>query len=385
MPKLLFVTLKPFFPDSVGGAQRSALYLFESLMQRGWQIEVICALSLTSPTFKKSYRESLRRFELPNTVIRDEQLGFVCWRRLTKISSNASWLALLDKRLDEFKPDVVLGDSSPRCPLLNHALKRHFVSVYFARNLNITEVGSIIPPDLEVIANSPFLSSIVSKIIKKQVEVVLPFVNTSSYGVQERQRKYITFINPVPAKGVDIATQVAQELSEYPFLFIKGKWSDMKAGRLENWLRTAYDLPNVEIWQNQSDMKSVYGLTDILLVPSQFVETFGRVILEAQSSSIPVVASDIGGIDYSLGQGGILVSPRDDVYGYIEAIKKLKSDENYYTQLSKLALENSNRPEFDPEKQVDKFVIAMERIFSQRNKEIQSSSKNSIDHVFSKK
>jgi glycosyltransferase involved in cell wall biosynthesis len=125
-------------------------------------------------------------------------------------------------------------------------------------------------------------------------------------------------------------------------------------------MKPIYKLPNVEVWNHQQDMRQIYAVTDILLVPSQFDETFGRVIVEAQVNGIPVVASKVAGIPYTLGQGGILVEPKDKPQGYVEALQRLRSDETLYRQLSALALENSQRLEFDPEQQVNNFIRFVE-------------------------
>ena len=54
------------------------------------------------------------------------------------------------------------------------------------------------------------------------------------------------------------------------------------------------------------DMRSVYRDTKVLLVPSQWLETWGRVATEAQFSGIPVLASRSGALPEAVGPGGIL-------------------------------------------------------------------------------
>ncbi|NET33468.1 MAG: glycosyltransferase family 4 protein [Cyanothece sp. SIO1E1] len=360
MSKLLFVTMQPFYPDSSGGAQQSSLYLFDSLRRLGWQIEVLCGLRLRSPYVQRACWQSIAGLRWPPQVIKDEDLGYPCWRRMIKFSQTRDWLKWLQHHLQTYQPDVVLGHTSPHCPLLNHAARQGYASFYFARELSSLEAGVPISDQIHVIANSPFSAAAVASVTCKQVGVVLPFVDSDQYRVLERDRRYITFINPVPEKGVEVAIKIAHNLPQAWFLFVKGKWSRYKNSSQEAFIKTAYSLPNVEIWPHQKDMRQVYSMTDILLMPSQFSETFGRVIIEAQANRIPVVAADVGGIPYTLGAGGILVKPKNHTQGYVDALQQLRADDSLYARLSAQAFENSQRPEFKPRYQVQRFIDFIE-------------------------
>ena len=360
MPKLLFVTRRAFYPDCSGGAEQSSLYLFNSLLQMGWQIEVICRLSLRSPYFRRGCWQALRCRRKPSFSMVDYDLGYPCWRWITNFSKEQQWIEFLDQRLREYRPDVVLGHDQPNCPLLNYAANQGYQSFYFARNLGDIENGAVIPDRLHLIANSPYTAGILGKLTSNKIGVVLPFMKLDRYQVRERQRQYITFINPIPEKGINVAIEIARYLPQERFLFVKGQWSVYSKKTLEAFVKAAYSLPNVEVWEHQEDMRHVYSMTNILLVPSQFTETFGRVIVEAQVNGIPVVAAKAGGIPYTAGQGGILVEPKDNLPAYLEALRRLRSDENFYAQLSALALENSQRPEFDAHHQVKNFIQFVE-------------------------
>lgn len=361
MPRLLFVTMKPFYPDTSGGAQQSSLYLFESLRELGWQVEVVCGLSFRSPSFRRACWSSLKRLQLPSLpVIKDEDFGYTYWRHLLKFSKEESqWREWFDRLLREYQPDVVLGHTSPECPLLNYAARQGYPSFFFVRYLRNFEIGAVIPEYIHPIANSPFAASITAEHTGKEVGVVLPFVDANRYRVTKRERRYITFINPVPDKGVEVAIEVARSLPQEQFLFVKGKWTGFGESKLEGYIKPAQSLPNVQIWDHQQDMNRVYAVTDILLVPSQFEETFGRVIVEAQVNGIPVVAAKVGGIPYTLGEGGMIVA-KNEPQGYVEALQRLRTDEDFYAQLSALAIQNSQRPEFDPQYQVRNFIRLVE-------------------------
>ena len=374
MRKLLFVTDFPFYPEVSGGSEFSNLCLLKGLYDMGWQVEVICTSEIahsnrsTLPYFLNLWFRVLKRlrkiFGLPYideiTVVVDEKLGFPCWRVIPDRFSNehrqAEFFAL---RLGNYQPDVVLGQRSATYPILQYSASKGYLTLCFLRD--IEGVGycnylKLTADGINFIANSPYLASLVNLISSCKPDIVLPFINPADYRVDNRRRNYITFINLIPKKGLNVATEVARQLPQEKFLFVKGSWGAYDDSLLEQ----VYGLPNVTIWEKQEDMRNVYAVTDILMVPSQWPETFGRVIVEAQVNSIPVVAANIGGIPYTLGKGGILVDPIDNPQSYVESIKKLRTENLLYTELSKLAFQNSQRPDFDAQYQVKEFVQLIE-------------------------
>lgn len=60
----------------------------------------------------------------------------------------------------------------------------------------------------------------------------------------------------------------------------------------------------------QARLAALYRRADVVVVPSRS-ETFGLVALEAQATATPVVAADVGGLSYVVGDGGRLVDGYD--------------------------------------------------------------------------
>ena len=79
--KLLFVSLKPFYPETSGGAQLSSLLLFQRLQDRGWEIEVLSGIHLTSLRLRRHIWHHVSRLRQPGCALLDHDLGFPCWRR----------------------------------------------------------------------------------------------------------------------------------------------------------------------------------------------------------------------------------------------------------------------------------------------------------------
>jgi len=77
----------------------------------------------------------------------------------------------------------------------------------------------------------------------------------------------------------------------------------------------------------------------VVIMPSE-LETWGRTAVEAMSSGIPVLASPTPGLRECCGGAAVYV-PRDDLEGWIGALRRLKEDRKYYNTRSKVALERS--------------------------------------------
>ena len=81
-------------------------------------------------------------------------------------------------------------------------------------------------------------------------------------------------------------------------------------------------LPNVSIVKGVRDMRTVYRRTKMLLIPSQWEEAFGRSIIEALASGIPVVATNVGGItETGLKNGGYLLRKDSSLKSCINVIE----------------------------------------------------------------
>jgi len=74
----------------------------------------------------------------------------------------------------------------------------------------------------------------------------------------------------------------------------------------------------------RGDVDSVVPLLDVFVLPSR-TEGVPLALLEAMSSGVACVASDVGGVGEALGEAGILVPP-GDVEGFAAAARRLAED-----------------------------------------------------------
>lgn len=112
-------------------------------------------------------------------------------------------------------------------------------------------------------------------------------------------------------KGIDLVIQALTELPEKAVLWIVG------AGAQADDLRALAGRLGVEdrvrFWGLQRQVEPFLQASDCFVLPSRWQEAAGLVVLEAQASGLPVVASRIGGIPEHIaeGQSGLLFTPND--------------------------------------------------------------------------
>jgi glycosyltransferase involved in cell wall biosynthesis len=147
-----------------------------------------------------------------------------------------------------------------------------------------------------------------------------------------------TLIGLSERKGVSLFYALAARCPQRSFVGVKGGWGDQVVPD---------PLPtNVTILENTRDMRSVYGRTRVLLVPSQH-ESFGRVGVEAGVSGIPTIAAPGPGVEEALGAGA-LYAPADDPDAWVRLLDRL-DDAEFYDRQSVLAREQAESWDFEAE------------------------------------
>lgn len=129
-------------------------------------------------------------------------------------------------------------------------------------------------------------------------------------------------------KGVKELVEVAKRLLSVRFVFIGN-------GPLENYLESESSTAKNIIFIRRVDNKELYeyyNAADVLCIPSQYEEGFGRVAMEAVSCGLPVVGSNKGALTEALDNTvSILVKPTID--NLVDAILKLYNDKVFYKRL----------------------------------------------------
>jgi glycosyltransferase involved in cell wall biosynthesis len=342
--KILFITANLFTPQTAGGSQTSATELALRLKAQGHDVSVLSALM---PEGYLGIRGKLMIKLLRRKAVMDNVLGFPVWRTWCPWDV-MGWVA------SHLKPDlaIVLAREPVRMALAARAagvpVLMMLQDVAFSdHGGDFSALGKV-----PCVANSQFTAERYRQAFGVEPVVILPLINGENYKT-ETTRENVTFINPHPIKGLDIAVAVAQRCPEIPFSFVEA-WPMWPKDRtaLE---ATLSQVPNITLHSTQRDMKNVYSKCKILLAPSTCEEAFGRVVAEAQFSGIPVIASSRGGLPEAVGPGGILLDPQAPIEDWVSAVKRLWSDDALYAELSAAARTHSIRPALKWENQLEQW------------------------------
>jgi len=351
--KILFVNTHYYLPQSFGGMAMTAHQLCRGMQQKGHQVAMLAGFRHGGWFAAKSALEmKIRAVIGGHKLAYDTTLGYPVWRSWDPVRE-ISYVAAQEK------PDlvVVMGGKVVAATLaarrsgLPVLAQIHDVEFHF-HDGDFRDIGNV-----PCVANSRFTAETYRRAFGiPEPAVIYPFIPAELYKTPT-SRENITFINPYLYKGCSLGLEIVRLCPDIPFRFVGSMPERDESGTLLA-AKTA-TLPNLTCLPPQPDLRAVYASCKILLVPSQWEETYGRVVTEAQISGIPVVASSRGGLPESVGPGGILLKADDPAELWGKTLRDLWYDDARYVELSAAAVAYAGRPEMDPIHQLDAHEKAM--------------------------
>ena len=259
--------------------------------------------------------------------------------------------------MESFKPDIVWAQLEGAREILELAHERGFQGLLYVHDAEFkpTELRAIADLNCHIVCSSRFLADKVRKVIGRKAWIVHP-ASEWYFDTEGDPNGYVTMINPFQVKGIDTFLEIAQRLPLENFLLLESwKLNDTALAELEARLT---QVRNVRFQRRVPDMRSIYGQTKLLLVPSVWEEGFGMVAVEAQSCRIPVIASARGGLPESVGDGGILIQDYRNVEEWVNAINEVLRDSSMYRELSNRAFCHASSADFQPTQLARRFLEA---------------------------
>jgi glycosyltransferase involved in cell wall biosynthesis len=169
-----------------------------------------------------------------------------------------------------------------------------------------------------VVTNSRFMADRINALWSVACDVVYPVPDWRPFLVDNKSGPFITFFNPLPHKGLGVAhALVTKRFPDRPFLFVEG-FIDPEQHAIS--LTRSGNLVHA---RRSPDVATIYSMSRLVIIPSQWEEPFGRIALESMLSGVPVIASRTGGLPESVGDGGILIDDFSNADRWTEAIESL--------------------------------------------------------------
>jgi glycosyltransferase involved in cell wall biosynthesis len=346
--RVLFATTVHHLPEMVGGVELTTHELGLALIERGCTAAV---LSRTRRMSRFAWRARANRVLGRPPVSRDRTLGYTTYRARDPLS-------VLPAVCNEFAPTVAIVQNGRLVPLAQALVTLGIPTIMFIYAQSFSEMGGDFfqSPLLRYATASQFMASILEARLGTRPYVIPPLVKPERYAV-ESSREVVTFVNPVPLKGLEVALHLARQRPDVSFEFVE-TWPIRRRER-NALVATLATLPNVRLLPRHTDMRPVYARSRLLLVPSR-EEAWGRVVSEAQLNGIPVLASDVGGLPESVGPGGMLVQPYDRPQAWDQPFAALWDDPENYRRHSAAALAHARRPSIQFEHVVSNVVAVAE-------------------------
>jgi len=256
--------------------------------------------------------------------------------------------------LDQFKPDLVFfwGGRSFDFLIADEARYRGCPSAVYLANANYGGQRWIRDVDL-ILTNSKENAKMYQEKHQYDAIPVGAFINSEKFVAKKHTRDHLLFINPRPEKGVTIVAQLA--------LILEKRRPDIRIEVVEsrgNWLEYLNQVAktngmeeqggsNVRLTANTSDMAAVYGRARVVLAPSLWWESMGRVLAEAMLNGIPALITNRGGMPEMVGDAGLVVRFPEKYYQtpyslipaqeilepLVKLVTRLWDDEAFYQDL----------------------------------------------------
>lgn len=338
--RILFVSCQPLPPQFVGGLGISIMDLSRSLVKQGNVVGIMAKLLPAGTIWiKNRVLAHAKRKPFPKALVDGIQV-YLGW----------DVVGGLDEVTAEFLPDVVFycGSGTHTLALACSRAGDRLPSFFCVHDIGNLDSWRFLPgfPKVNWIFNSDFTAQKCSKVLGIVGQVIPPCIDPKNY-VTTTSRLEITFINPRPEKGGEVAVQLAGRLPDIPFAFVSA-WNATDSAVI-GLRERARGLKNVRWLMARSDIRAVYSRSRLIIVPSLVEETWGRVVTEGHFSGIPSVVREIGALPETLGPGGVAVLKDSDVEVWAETVDRVWRDRKLYATLSEQSLVYSGRAEIRPE------------------------------------
>lgn len=391
MPKILWMS--PYsLHDISSGASIHCRYILESLQQRGFEVWAFSSFTFDRPHGGVATFGDLATFysQRPRAQIfefNDRGLHYIylksrqTFERQRTCDEQIMFYEHYCDVLERFKPDIVLGYGTgmDSYTCFAEARRRGIKTVYTLMN---GKHGHFSFPYFDmVITDSETTSKLYASRDAINCVPIGQFIDSSRVVSPNHNPTYITMINPDPFKGGAIFARIAEYCQkahpDWKFMVVNSRANFQQMVKHlhtkddpNNKPYTEYKFENVTSSPMTGDVRQIYAVTKVMVVPSLAYESWGRVASEAMLNNIPVLGHNIGGIPEAIAEGGIIINPPehcindncslpddDEIRPYIEGLERLMTED--WSEKIQKSVQNVDR-----EKLTDRLIKILEPLYN---------------------
>ena len=368
--KILFAS--PFcLLDPSSGASITCRTILEGLAARGHQAHAVSACVFDRPQFATSEEflghigaRPLGNKTGPRSMFWQasrDGVGYVIAQSRAQLRSRVTCAeALAYQRLfvvavRNQRPDAVLVYGGKPVDRDNYRWlhERGIPAVFYVANPNYWDRRTFRDIDL-ILTDTEATAALYKKRLGVVANPIGKIVKPFPQG-PDAPRDCVTLVNPAPEKGASVFLGIVREAArrglDARFLVVESR---RRLAETANAIGIdAASLTNIECVGLQEDMSNVWRRTKVLLHPSLWHESGSRLVVEACSAGVPVLATSSGGIPETLGEAGFLfpVPPElsekyalpaapETIATWTDTLEKLLRDETFYASASERALQH---------------------------------------------
>jgi surfactin synthase thioesterase subunit/glycosyltransferase involved in cell wall biosynthesis len=364
--KILLAHNSTYYPAH-GGGDRSNRLLMEALAGRGHQVRVFTRTVRFGEAEHKLYLAELdKRAQSHET---DHAAGEVRFTHggvdVRVLTGRPEVRTAFQRHIDEFDPDVIVTSTDdPGQLLFDLAVKAPRARVVYLVRATIAapfgpDSSGVNERKTDLLRRADGVAGVshyVAGYVRQWTGIPAVYLPISllepmnEYPLLGRfDSAYVSMVNPCAVKGISIFLALADRMPHLRFAAIP-TWGAGQ-GELEELRRR----PNVTVLDPVDDIDDLLRVSRAVLAPSVWAEARSRIVVEAMTRGIPVLASDVGGLhEAKLGVPYLLkvrpirhykpiVSsamvpvaevPEQDVGPWMKALDRLTSDEEHWQEIA---------------------------------------------------
>jgi surfactin synthase thioesterase subunit/glycosyltransferase involved in cell wall biosynthesis len=305
--RVLLAHNSTYYPSS-GGGDKSNRLLMEALAGRGHTVRVATRVERFG---EESHARLAEALAARGAAMRDDGEGGAAYElngvQVRVLTRSPRLRAFFQRQIEDLDPGVIVTSTDdPGQILLEPALRAPRARVvYLVRATIAVPFG----PDSSMVSAAKTellrrvdavvgVSHYVAGYVRQwsgidAIHVPISLLDPAPGGYPQCGRfesPYVSMVNPCAVKGISI------------FLGLADRMPDVRFAAVPLWGTQPEDLeelkrrPNVALLDPVDDIDDLLRVSRTVLVPSVWAEARSRMVLEAMSRGVPVLASDVGGL-----------------------------------------------------------------------------------------